>query len=327
MRMVLCACTSAAISVSVLMPALSQPALIEPNYDKLVPGVAGPQDNAEKPANVAPNVPPPATIKLGKHGPKATDPLTDAKKVGLMPLSLRESNEEIDQKLDYLLATEKSEMVDLWEATLTNSPDIQFVTQRLMPTANVSHATTIMSRLLSAAIVGAIGTMSRGAQNPGTVAITQSGGSILSGLLGAQDRKMLRKQNITDEQIIILYKIVRDTADKLVENYRTYKLTVAAFQKARADLADYQGMALELSGSHDAFGQMEAQYVLRKQQGDIEGIRYKLRQYRLQIVDLAGAKATSHLDEQLEQEFNKEIALPTGATPWDDWARETQPGS
>jgi hypothetical protein len=326
MRMVLCACTSAAISISVLMPALSQPALIEPNYDKLVPGVAGPQDNTEKPGNVNPNVPPPATIKLSKHGPKATDPLTDAKKVGLMPLSLRESNEEIDQKLDYLLATEKSEMVDLWEATLTNSPDIQLVTQRLMPTSNGSHATTIMSRMLNAAIIGAIGTISRGA-NPGTVAITQSGGTILSGLLGAQDRKMLRKQNITDEQMIILYKIVRDTADKLVENYRTYKRTVAAFQRATSDLADYKGMALELSGSHDTLGQMEAQYVLRKQQGDIDGIRYDLRQYRQQIVDLAGAKATLHLDEQLEEEFNKQIALPTGATPWDEWAKEAQPGS
>jgi len=326
MRMVLSVFLSVAINIGAVIPAVSQPIIGEPTYDKLVPGVAGPSNITGQTGNTI--APATSIIKLDKRAAKTNDPLTNAKKVGLMPLSLRESHEEIENKLDFLLATEKTEMVDLWEATLNNSPDIQLVTQRLMPTSNAAHTTTILSRMLSTAIIGAVGAINTMAPSPGTTALTQSGGSILSGLLGAQERKNLRKQNITEEQMIILYKIVRDTAEKLVEDYRAYKRTVAEFQGATADMADYKGMAVELRATNDAVNQMQAEYIVRKQQRDIDGIRRNLRQYRQQIVDLAGAKATQHLDEQLEQEFNQtELALPNGATPWDDWNKESQPGT
>jgi hypothetical protein len=182
--------------------------------------------------------------------------------------------------------------------------------------------------MLSTAIVGAMGTLNMVAPSPGTTAITQSGGNILAGLLGAQDRKNLRQANISEAETIILYKIVRDTADKLVEDYRTYKKTVAAFQRAVADLADYKGMAADLTTSDDSFTHMQAAYILRRQQMDIATIRYELRQYRQRLVDLAGSVATDSLDKQIEEEYDRtELALPNGATPWDDWSEPTQPGT
>jgi len=303
---------------------MSQPTVNEPSFDRLVPGVAGP---AESPGEITTDSATTSPIKLNRHSAKTSDPLAGAKKVKLMPLSLQESREDIDNQLDFLLATEKTEMVDLWEATLNNSPDIQFVVQRMQPTSNAAHATTILSRMLNAAIVGATGTMRVVAPSPGATALTQSGGSILSGILGAQDRKKLQKMNMSEDQLIILYKIVRDTADKLVENYRTYKRTVAGFQRAVADFADYRGMALDAS-AQNSVSQLEINYILRRQRRDIQGLRYDIRQHRQQLVDLAGPKATQHLDKQLHDEFDKtELALPAGATPWDDWDKEEQPGT
>jgi len=337
-RLLLIVCLSILMSAAGVSPSLSQTGqLPAARYDKLIPGVAGPQanDNSGDSIAIMPASPAlsPINMSKGDARDKSADlirsgVISDAKKRGLMPLSLRESKEEIDKKLDSLLATERAEMADLWEATLSNSPDIQFVIERLVPTSNAIHATTILSRMLSTAIVGAMGTLNMVAPSPGTTAITQSGGSILSGLLGAQDRKDLRKAQISEAEMIILYKIVRDTADKLVENYRVYKRTVAAFQRATIDLEEFKGMAADLHGSPDPIKLMGAEYILRRQQMDIAGIRYDLRQYRQQIVDLAGSAAADSLDKRIEEEYNQtELALPTGATPWDEWNRQAQPGS
>jgi hypothetical protein len=47
--------------------------------------------------------------------------------------------------------------------------------------------------MLSTAIVATMGTPNMVVPSPGTTAITQSGGNILAGLLGAQDRKNSRE--------------------------------------------------------------------------------------------------------------------------------------
>lgn len=315
--------------------------LTGPGYSKLVPGIAGPQTNdagtaTGKSAPPSPALPPIMmndldTPRRGKRGagvPAKPDPLSKARQTRLMPLALQESQEEINKKLDALQESERAEMSDLWEATLAGSSDIQFVIERLMPTSNHAHATTILSRMLSTAVVGAMSTLNMVAPGPGTTAITQSGGNLIGSLLSSQDRKNLRKAQISEAEMIMLYKMVRDTADKLVEDFRTYKRTVVLYQRALVDLSNFEGMAADVSMHRGAAEQMEVDYIIRRQQNDILGIRFDLRKYRQQIVDLAGSNAVEKLDGQIREEFDRtQFAMPSGATPWDDWNEKVLPGS
>src|SRR5438874_2181299 len=82
--------------------------------------------------------------------------LNHAIDTGVMPLPLLESMDETEKKVDTVLSSEQAQMRDLWESTLSRSPDIQFVVQKLMPSSNPGHARTVMMRMLSTALCTAM---------------------------------------------------------------------------------------------------------------------------------------------------------------------------
>src|SRR5207253_5552855 len=96
------------------------------------------------------------------------------------------------------------------------------------------------------------------------------GSSALSNLLGAQESKMARQAKLSESEGVMLFKIVRDTADKLVDNYRNYKKTLVTLNKAATDLQDLQNMVSESRSGQDAARQVEMEYTIRKAQRDLD---------------------------------------------------------
>ncbi len=90
------------------------------------------------------------SIRGQKRGKADKGSLTDqaaAVKVG--PLPLLETDGESQQKASAAMEAEKAELADLWESTLTRSPDIQFIVQKLQPTSNQAHLTNVLAKMLS----------------------------------------------------------------------------------------------------------------------------------------------------------------------------------
>ncbi len=242
--------------------------------------------------------------------------LDRAKGVNVMPLPLLPSAQETDKKIDTVLEAEKAQMSDLWEATLTRSPDIQFVVQKLMPTSNHGHAATVITHMLSAAMFGAMGAANMMMPNMGMYAATSSSGNVLASLIGIQDSKNAKKANLSETEGIMLYTIVRNTADKLVENYRNYKKTLATQQKAVGDFQDLQNMVVAARSGQDATKQVEMEYTLKRAQRDLDETADDLRKYRQSLFDLAGPDAVASLDKQIEEENNRidaAVGTPDGA--------------
>ena len=150
--------------------------------------------------------------------------LKQATKVGLMPLPLQESTEELQQRADTEVDAEKVQLADLWESTLTQSPDIQFVIQKLIPTSKPGHTSTILTRMLGTAVFGAMGAM--GTVAPGNMGVNAGGNmgaSMIMNVLNLQEKKTAKLAQLSQTETIMLYNMVRGTADHLVDNYRGYK--------------------------------------------------------------------------------------------------------
>lgn len=228
--------------------------------------------------------------------------LKAAKNVNAMPLPLMESAEETQKKIDTILDAEKVQLADLWESTLTRSPDIQFVVQKLMPTSNPGHASTIMMRMLSSAIFGAMGAVNMMAPNAGVYAANNMGTSMIMNVLQLQESKQAQKAHLTQTESIMLYNMVRNTADRLVEAYRNYKKEMAVMAKSLTDLQDLQNMVTEARSGQDAAKQVEMEYTIRKAQRDVEAATEDVKKYRQGLVDLAGVEAVAKLDKQLDEE-------------------------
>lgn len=228
-----------------------------------------------------------------------------ASKVGLGPVQLVESEEETNRKVDAILTAEQMELGDLWEATLAKSPDIQFVVQKLQPTSNPAHLSTILTRMLSTAAFGGLGAAAMMSPNPGMYAATSAGGSMIQQVLGMKEKSDAKRAKLSQEEELVMFKMVRDTCDRLVDSFRDYKKHFTSLNRATADLADLKAMVAEARSGQDAPKQLEMEYTLRKQQRDIDGVASDVRRQRLTLVDLAGEDAVEKLDKQLVDEQNK----------------------
>lgn len=240
----------------------------------------------------------------GKTGVLGKGSLSDtAKSINAQPLALIESQDEVMQKAEVLENSEKKQIADLWESTLEKSPDIQFVVQKLVPTSDKGHATHIMMKTISSLMFGAIGSMGMVAPNQGTYMAQNFAASMLSQLNGAMDKKQLERMSLNQAELIMLYNMVRGTADKLVDNYRCYKKNVLHMSRATTDLEELRNMAGMAAKSPAQ--ELEMQYTLRKAQRDIDGLVDDVHRYRQNLIDMAGSDAVCKLDNQVKEEMQK----------------------
>ena len=226
-----------------------------------------------------------------------------AQSVNAAPLPLVASPEEAADKIDSKRELERQQLTALWEATLTRSPDINFVLQKLMPASDSSRVTSVMMRALTTAMYGGLGTLGAISPGPTSYMAQNLGYSAISQLLQLQDSKAQKKARVTQVEAIMLYKMVRSTADKLVEKYRDYKKEHHSLLRANSDFQDLQKMARDARDGQDASEQLEIEYTLRKAQREIEKIEQTVGKYRQSLVDLAGVQAVLKLDQEVEQEI------------------------
>ncbi len=235
--------------------------------------------------------------------------------VNVMPLALIPTEDETQKQLDTVQEAEKVQLTELWESTLTRSPDIQFVVQKLMPTNNKGHATTIMYRMLSSALFGAMGAVQMMAPNQGTYMLNSMGVQMISQLLGMQESKHSKAQRLSQTEAIMLYDLVRRNADKLVEQYRLYKSNIKQLDHAATDFQDIQNQFAEAKKTSDAAECLKMEYTVRCAQRDVEKFQDELKRFRQCLVDLAGTDAVAKLDTHLQEEKGQLQELPQVATP------------
>lgn len=232
------------------------------------------------------------------------------------PIQLLPDEKERIEARSALQQAEEQELTDLWEATLVKSPDIQFVVQKLTPTSNQGHQTTILQRMLSAALVAAVSTGGYFLPN-GSQTLTSSAGNALLKLLTPDDLKNAKNAGISQTDIIMLYNMVRNTAEKVVASLRDYKKNLALMERTKGDLQDLAAMVASTRASQDESRQLEMEYTLRKQQRDILAIQSDVQKYRQQIVDYAGTDALCRLDLQIEAEFkDMNLCMPEVEFPY-----------
>lgn len=256
----------------------------------------------------------PISIKDGNIKDKV---YKQAKSVNAMPLPLQESPEEASKKSDTLRENEKAQIAELWDATLTRSPEIQFVVQKLMPTNDHTHAATTMMNMLSTGLYGAMGAVNMMSGGSAVSSMgTMMSGQMIAQVLGTAQGKMAKAAKLSETEQIMLFTIIRTTADKLVDTYRSYKKESASLEQAQLDLQDLKEMANEAVKTQDSVKQVEMQYTLKKAQRDVDGVIQDVKRFRQGLIDLAGPDPVAKLDNEFEAE-KAELAKQVAPIPTD----------
>ena len=226
-----------------------------------------------------------------------------AKATNAMPLALQTTEGETQQKAEFLETSEQRQIAALWDATLNRSPDIQFVVQKLVPTNDSGHAATVMTRMLGGVLAGSIGAMGMIAPNQGTYACQSFANQALGQLMGAVDDKAKRKAQLGQAELISLYQMVRNTSDKLVDNYRQYKKNIVGLNRATTDFEDLNNMMKDARAGQDSAKQLDMEYTVRKAQRDVIAISDDVHRFRQGLIDMSGNEAVEKLDQSIQEEL------------------------
>jgi hypothetical protein len=238
--------------------------------------------------------------------------IDQAKQVNLVPMVLMDTDAEVEGKVITDRDCEKAQISDLWEATLGRNQDIQFVVQKLMPSSDRNHTTNVLMRMISSMIAttAGAGPVVFG-PNPATVMGSQMTANMIYQMIGVQDAKANKNAQIDHGQVIMLYQMVRNTAEKVTETYRDYKFHARRIDTAQVRALKLQNMIQDARAGQDAAKQIEMEYWVDKATADIEEAVYMARRYRHSLIDLAGAEAVCKLDQSFQDQFlaEKEIEI------------------
>ncbi|MBS2004921.1 MAG: hypothetical protein JST44_25645, partial [Cyanobacteria bacterium SZAS LIN-5] len=151
------------------------------------------------------------------------------------------------------------------------------------------------------------------------------GASMMLQALNGVQSNADKKARLNQTEAIMLYKIVRDTADKVVDAYKNYKEKLVKLDRANAHLAKMQTMISEARLNQTPFQQIQAEGELMKYQGEVEDCQSQVARFRQSLVDLSGTEAVAKLDKQLEADKARiEEAGIANATPAASVADGTQ---
>jgi hypothetical protein len=192
------------------------------------------------------------------------------------------------------------ELSDLWDAALANSSDIHFIVEKLSPkkdSIKSGGAVKELSHSLYSCVMAGEGMVPANGHAAGT-------DLIMDVLTGDHKSKADRQAAVKESDAIMLYKMVRDTARKVTSNFYSYKKYMNALDRANLDLIDLSAMVSNSKDKVDALHVPEMDYLLRKQQRDIDTIKASLARSRRELEALCGSTAVDKLDEQLAENIS-----------------------
>jgi hypothetical protein len=224
----------------------------------------------------------------------------------------------------------KEELADLWDAALVNSQDVRFIVERMAPKReNIKSGGMIKD--LSQAMYGCIVAGEGVAKGMSASGKQSAGAQLIVGVLSQHQSKDEKKAAVSENDAIILYKMIRDLAGKLTSNYYNYRKYMNAIERANVDLGDLTAMVSEARGKVDQSAFLELEYLLRKAQRDIDTMEFKMASCRKELVTLCGGPAMDKVDVMLAEEVTNDSAphLVTGPERSDQVAPDDsdQPGA
>jgi hypothetical protein len=225
----------------------------------------------------------------------------------LGPIDLQQSDDEMHDKVVTIVDAERAELAEIWDAALCRSQDIQFVVQKLMPSKDPKHSTAVMMKMLSTAMYGAAmgGGMLGSQLGTGGYMAQSAGASLVMSVLNGVQGRAARKAAVTETEAIMLYNMIRGVADKVGDNFHTYKRGIGQVGRACTDYEDLQKMVADARASQDPGKQIEMEFLLRKARREIDGLNDDTRHARESLVNLSGPEAVDILDKQIAIESQK----------------------
>ncbi len=215
--------------------------------------------------------------------------------------SIDTSKEELSRE-NFFSKTEKEQLLELWRATLARNRTIQFIIKSLSANSDDLEKNNAVMQALSKALFVpfyAIAAVSNNSLiNGGTAVGARVIGDIVDAQTGAQDRN----REITKTDLIVLFMLVDEVANRMRTSYYAYKeariekkLLEFELQAARIDAAE----AFQKNQQSSIFF---TRMVVRDLERKTRSNKLNFASNRRTLVELAGDEAVNSVDLLIDLE-------------------------
>lgn len=222
-----------------------------------------------------------------------------------------ELEEDMESAEKFFSKTEKEQLLELWRSTLARNRTIQFVIRSLSTDPDDYEKNNAVMQVLSRALFVPFYAVSAVADN----ALIQGGSSVGARVIGdVMDAKMDKKdktKQVTRTDLIVLFMLVDEVAERLRNSYYAYKES-----KIEKQLLDYEvklarldlDKAMELEeGSKNQSSVFFTKTVIRDVERKLRQNKLNFKNAHRKVIELAGEDAVNNVDLLIDLEIDESL--------------------
>jgi hypothetical protein len=144
---------------------------------------------------------------------------------------------EAQNKINEIQKADLEDIENLWNATVSNNPMINFCLKKLsIPAEQRRIHSSFMAKSMSAIISGAALLPSFLGMNYGVQSGAYTAGKIATSLINKKNNEKLENPALTDTEAIELASLVEDLQDEIIVSYYKYKGALTKLKRCREQL-------------------------------------------------------------------------------------------
>lgn len=201
--------------------------------------------------------------------------------------------------------TEKDQLLELWRATIARNRTIQFVVRALSTNPNDLDKNNAIMQSLSKALFVPFYAVASVTQNALISGGTLVGARVVGDVVDNTNQKSSRTRDITKTEIVVMFMLVDEVAQRLRDAYYGYKqakiensLTKYELIPARLDAAE----SLQRKADSSIFF---TRLVVRDLERKLRQLDISHRSFRRVLVELAGEEAVDAVDVMIDVEVGE----------------------
>lgn len=204
---------------------------------------------------------------------------------------------EAQNKINEIQSADMEDIENLWNATVSNNPMINFCLKKLsIPAEQRRIHSSFLAKSMSAIISGAAILPSFLGMNYGIQSGSYTAGKIANALINKKNNEKLQNPALTDTEAIELASLVEDLQDEIIVSYYKYKGALTKLKKCREQLLlqnKNYSQALSENNSLDitiTSNQWEEELIEEYR------LKQEVKKYQLALTRLAGKDVVKNLN-------------------------------
>lgn len=191
---------------------------------------------------------------------------------------------------------DKQTLSELWASLIQKDADIKFVVQKVLPPNPTAEQRKIVMDLVLREINPEYATNDAAPKTTGMVPRLLPEQEARERFLATIRMQIpdAPKLKFAEAQAVMLYRLVRNSVQKLMDAYDNLDHSRSNLQNAQDDLAELEMMMKEKA---ETSNDLQSQFTIRKAQRDVETARQNYDQSLSSLVELVGGSAAEKLDK------------------------------